>query len=152
MIRFPDGMRDALKASAASNSRSMNAEIIHRLKQEGPAEGAASPSHGPSRLSQEIEGMNTATDSTAGAQPATGTTNSDWRDLESVICDTANYAAVMMHMLDKLWQDGHVTDDGGSTLRFMKWEVELVIFMMGKAKDAADRARDDFYAAIEASA
>lgn len=32
MIRFPDGMRDDLRRSAASMSRSMNAEIVQRLK------------------------------------------------------------------------------------------------------------------------
>ncbi len=32
MLRFPEGMRDDLKASAANMSRSMNAEIIQRLK------------------------------------------------------------------------------------------------------------------------
>ncbi len=33
MLRFPEGMRDDLKASAANMSRSMNAEIIQRLKE-----------------------------------------------------------------------------------------------------------------------
>jgi len=28
MVRFPDGMRDRLKAAAAQNKRSMNAEIV----------------------------------------------------------------------------------------------------------------------------
>lgn len=32
MLRFPDGMRDRLKAAAADNNRSMNAEIIARLE------------------------------------------------------------------------------------------------------------------------
>lgn len=32
MLRFPDGMRDQLKALAAENGRSLNAEIIHRLQ------------------------------------------------------------------------------------------------------------------------
>lgn len=31
-LRFPDGMRDRLKAEAAKNGRSLNAEIIHRLQ------------------------------------------------------------------------------------------------------------------------
>lgn len=31
MIRFPDGMRDMVKAAAETNGRSMNAEIIERL-------------------------------------------------------------------------------------------------------------------------
>lgn len=31
IVRFPDGMRDALKADADKNGRSMNAEIISRL-------------------------------------------------------------------------------------------------------------------------
>jgi len=30
-VRFPDGMRDLLKEAAASNNRSINAEIIARL-------------------------------------------------------------------------------------------------------------------------
>lgn len=33
MVRFPDGMRDQLKAAAEANNRSMNAEIIARLSQ-----------------------------------------------------------------------------------------------------------------------
>lgn len=32
MLRLPDGMRDALKASAEENKRSMNAEIVARLE------------------------------------------------------------------------------------------------------------------------
>lgn len=32
VLRFPDGMRDLIKASAAASGRSMNAEIIHRLE------------------------------------------------------------------------------------------------------------------------
>lgn len=32
MLRFPDGMRDQLKAEAAKNNRSLNAEIIDRLE------------------------------------------------------------------------------------------------------------------------
>lgn len=32
MLRLPDGMRDRLKAAAADNNRSMNAEIIARLE------------------------------------------------------------------------------------------------------------------------
>jgi predicted DNA-binding protein len=30
-VRFPDGMRDRLKAEADASGRSMNSEIIHRL-------------------------------------------------------------------------------------------------------------------------
>jgi plasmid stability protein len=33
MVRFPEGMRDRLKAAAAENGRSMNTEIIARLEQ-----------------------------------------------------------------------------------------------------------------------
>ena len=32
MVRFPDGMRDAIKRAAEANGRSMNAEIVHRLE------------------------------------------------------------------------------------------------------------------------
>ncbi len=32
VIRFPDGMRDALKAAAEANGRSMNAEILARIE------------------------------------------------------------------------------------------------------------------------
>lgn len=32
IVRFPDGMRDRLKAEAAANKRSLNAEIISRLE------------------------------------------------------------------------------------------------------------------------
>ena len=45
MLRFPDGLRDRIKAEADENKRSMNAEIIARLESSftptGPtAEGA----------------------------------------------------------------------------------------------------------------
>lgn len=33
VVRFPDGMRDRLKADAYANNRSMNSEIIARLSQ-----------------------------------------------------------------------------------------------------------------------
>ncbi|WP_411905990.1 Arc family DNA-binding protein [Rhizobium mayense] len=33
MIRLPDGMRDALKAQAEANGRSMNSEIVARLEE-----------------------------------------------------------------------------------------------------------------------
>jgi hypothetical protein len=32
IVRFPDGMRDELKAAAAENNRSLNAEIVARLQ------------------------------------------------------------------------------------------------------------------------
>ena len=32
MLRLPDGMRDRIKEAAASNNRSMNAEIVARLE------------------------------------------------------------------------------------------------------------------------
>jgi hypothetical protein len=35
MARLPDGMRDALKAAADANNRSMNAEIVARLEAGG---------------------------------------------------------------------------------------------------------------------
>lgn len=33
IVRFPDGMRDRLKAIAAENGRSLNAEIVYRLQE-----------------------------------------------------------------------------------------------------------------------
>ncbi len=33
MLRFPDGMRDRIRDEADANGRSMNAEIVHRLRQ-----------------------------------------------------------------------------------------------------------------------
>jgi plasmid stability protein len=35
VVCFPDGMRDRLKEAAAANNRSMNAEIVARLKSSG---------------------------------------------------------------------------------------------------------------------
>lgn len=32
MLRFPEGMRELIKAEAERNNRSMNAEILHRLE------------------------------------------------------------------------------------------------------------------------
>lgn len=32
VVRFPDGMRDRIRAAAEENGRSMNAEIIYRLQ------------------------------------------------------------------------------------------------------------------------
>ena len=44
MLRFPEGMRDRLKALAAENGRSLNAEIVHRLEQSlGDERPAPSP-------------------------------------------------------------------------------------------------------------
>lgn len=40
IIRLPDGMRDQLKAAAEANNRSMNAEIVHRLKKSLEADKA----------------------------------------------------------------------------------------------------------------
>ncbi|RUT32622.1 Arc family DNA-binding protein [Arsenicitalea aurantiaca] len=54
-VRVPGGMRDRIRERARANRRSMNSEIVHYLdraleaeKNEGPAEGATSPSHGSS--------------------------------------------------------------------------------------------------------
>ncbi|MFD0978043.1 Arc family DNA-binding protein [Tropicimonas aquimaris] len=33
IVRLPDGMRDHIKAKAAKNNRSMNAEIVHALEE-----------------------------------------------------------------------------------------------------------------------
>lgn len=50
-IRLPEGMRDRIRARAAANRRSMNAEIVHCLdllleasERKGSAEAATSPS------------------------------------------------------------------------------------------------------------
>jgi len=40
MVRFPPGLMDRLKAAAAENHRSMNAEIIHRLEGSFPSSDA----------------------------------------------------------------------------------------------------------------
>ncbi len=39
VVRFPDGMMDWIKASAAKNDRSMNGEIIHILRERMAAAG-----------------------------------------------------------------------------------------------------------------
>lgn len=36
-VRFPDGLRDRIKAAAEANNRSMNAEIVAALEKEYPA-------------------------------------------------------------------------------------------------------------------
>lgn len=36
IVRFPNGMRDRIKAAATANSRSMNAEIIATLEEKYP--------------------------------------------------------------------------------------------------------------------
>lgn len=36
MLRLPDGMRDRIKAVAAANNRSMNAEIVATLQEKYP--------------------------------------------------------------------------------------------------------------------
>lgn len=49
MLRLPDGMRDRIKSAAASNNRSMNAEIIATLEEKYPAP--------PEGLSEEHEAI-----------------------------------------------------------------------------------------------
>ena len=39
-VRLPDGMRDEIKARAATNRRSMNAEIVFRLARDMEKESA----------------------------------------------------------------------------------------------------------------
>lgn len=43
IVRFPSGMRDRIKAAAAANGRSLNAEIVQRLQAsfEAPGQGDA---------------------------------------------------------------------------------------------------------------
>lgn len=43
VVRFPDGMRDRIKAAAEANGRSMNAEIIHALNFYYPDDPAKDP-------------------------------------------------------------------------------------------------------------
>ncbi|WP_285295511.1 Arc family DNA-binding protein [Aureimonas altamirensis] len=45
MLRLPNGMRDELKAAAAENGRSMNAEIVHRLETSFSATRGITPDH-----------------------------------------------------------------------------------------------------------
>lgn len=61
-IRIPTGMRDRIRANAEANRRSMNSEIVHYLDRalaaeeaKGPAEVAASPSHGPNNPHEETD-------------------------------------------------------------------------------------------------
>lgn len=60
LLRMPDGMRDRIRRKANANRRSMNSEIVHYLDRalaaeeaKGPAEVAASPSHGSSNPHEE---------------------------------------------------------------------------------------------------
>lgn len=39
VVRFPDGMREKIRAAAEANNRSMNAEIIARLQESFAASG-----------------------------------------------------------------------------------------------------------------
>lgn len=48
MLRLPDGMRDRIKAVAAQNNRSMNAEIVATLE-------AKYPSHSVSLVARAVE-------------------------------------------------------------------------------------------------
>lgn len=41
VLRFPEGLRDQIKASAEANNRSMNAEIVARLEGQGAADEIA---------------------------------------------------------------------------------------------------------------
>lgn len=54
MLRFPDGMRERLKAEAARNGRSLNAEIIHRLEGSFPS-GDAKPIEGRRPTKAEVD-------------------------------------------------------------------------------------------------
>jgi plasmid stability protein len=56
-VRLPRRMHDRIRANAEANRRSMNSEIVHYLDRalaaeeaKGPAEVAASPSHGPNNV------------------------------------------------------------------------------------------------------
>lgn len=56
VVRFPDGMRDRLKEAAATNGRSMNAEIIARLSESlAPSMPAALLEAENKHLKQRIE-------------------------------------------------------------------------------------------------
>lgn len=43
IVRFPDGMRERIKAAAEAHGRSMNAEIIHTLLQTYPEDPSRDP-------------------------------------------------------------------------------------------------------------
>ena len=54
-VRFPDGLRDRIKAAAEANGRSMNAEIVARLGQTFDSDGL---SQAQDRLARDLAEMN----------------------------------------------------------------------------------------------
>jgi len=59
MVRFPDGMRDRLKAAAAQNKRSMNAEIVARLEASFDLDPGESPDEVRARVFSSQEEIDT---------------------------------------------------------------------------------------------
>lgn len=69
MIRFPDGMRDRLKAAAATACRSLNSEIITRLASSFDEKPAAAP---PADYSDEVTDADLAALNAIGERAMTG--------------------------------------------------------------------------------
>jgi len=74
-LRFPDGMRDELKELAAKNGRSLNAEIIVRLKESIDLDGPAGfgpksgyPVYMPDDLTEKVAAAATRMNRTIEAQ------------------------------------------------------------------------------------
>ncbi len=81
MLRFPDGMRELLKAVAAANGRSMNAEIILRLQESIAQEDQAKLQTG------QIAGLDDAINLATDLVRTLETARSKYRAEESAILD-----------------------------------------------------------------
>lgn len=144
VLRLPAGMRDAVKRAADSNGRSMNAEIIHRLKQVGPAEAATSPSHGSS-LSPEIT-MNTEKAITAGDAPASEAApfkgyEHAFQALEMPLSDARQMATVLDHIADDMLEAGRLTGSPEEE-RHREELFSSMIFLTRQTLRAIDAAED----------
>lgn len=71
-VRFPDGMRDRIKAAAESNNRSMNAEIVATLQEKYPEPTVDDVKAALKSLLARLDGASTLEEAKVAAQEVEG--------------------------------------------------------------------------------
>lgn len=99
VVRFPDGMREKIRAAAEANNRSMNAEIIARLQESFVAETEFHSSRGHA----------STTDLHKVAQEAVERANIEHRKMLADLLKSISSADAMQEVAKKMLEESSIT-------------------------------------------
>ncbi|WEK03266.1 MAG: Arc family DNA-binding protein [Candidatus Devosia phytovorans] len=139
VVRFPDGLRDKLKAAAAKNNRSLNAEIVFRLGGSDEFEGEERSDSNFGVADDGSEGLS----SKAVQQALKLATDA----LERTVADHRKTLSQERYMLSQIRLMRALLDQVASTDGNLPHELLAIIRMLSQASTDAD-STDERVAAL----